>query len=287
LTDDIPLSYIADGGPIGVPTSVSVFADSTFSAVQMSHVYGSFFTCFTGGLHLAQNQDIIASSSEVSALNASPDGTLIATTFTTGAMGFSDVVTMLSPHEIYYSSTFSFQGLPPSTVTGRGAMAYDPTTSDTMLYAGPDGNVYAFSTLKETGAKSSVALPGTPAGASIAYAPSGKYAIVATSAGLFTVTVGGDAGMPSVGDAGTPSVVNGPVDPSYTGSDGNVYTLSGAQSIAITSDGQYLVVLTDQPSPTSGTLLAMPVDANGNVGTIGMTHGGFLATAGADVISVY
>jgi hypothetical protein len=278
LSDNIPLSSIADGGSVGVPTSVTVFADSTFSSVQMSNVYAPFFTCFTGGLHLAQNQVITPDTTSDVALNASPDGTLIATTYSSGVIGFNTVVTMLSPHEIYYSSNFSFTGLPTPMVTGRGAMAYDPTTSDTMLYAGPDGNVYAFSSLKTAGVQSSVALPGAPVGASVAYAPGGQFAVVATSAGLFTITVD---------SAGTPVVATGPVNPSYEGSDRNTYTVSGAQSIAITSDGLFLIALTDQPSTDSGMLLVMPIDTNGNVGAVGFTLGDQWAAANADVLSAY
>jgi hypothetical protein len=281
ITDDVPFSQFADGGTVGVPTTMTVFADSTFESVQLSDVYAPFFTCFTGGLHLAQNQTVTSShATSTVALNASPDGTLIAETDVSGLdVVFENVVTMLSPHEIYYSGDFFEPVTTAGVVTGRGAMAYDPTTSDTMLYAGSDGTLYAFTSLKTTHAVQSVALPGAPAGASIAYAPTGQFAVVATSTGLFTVTV--DAA------SGTPSVVGGPANPTYQGSDGMTYALSGAQSIAITSDGKYLVALIDQPSPTSGTLVALSIDASGSVGSIGMTKGGFLANPSADVLSAY
>jgi hypothetical protein len=277
LTDDIPLSTLADGAAVGVPLSIGVFADSTFSSVEMSGVYSDFIVCFTGGLHIAQNQTLTPHAPLSTALNTSPDGTLIATMYS-ATIGFNTVVTMLSPHDIVYGSPFSFSGLPTPAVTARGAMAYEPTTSDTMLYAAPNGTLYAFTTLKTTGAMNSLALPGTPAGASVAYAPSGQYAIVATTSGLFTVSVDG---------TGTPVVLGGPFNPGYTGADGNAYTLSGAQSIAMTADGQYLVALTDQPSPESGTLVAMPVDASGNIGAVGLASGPFMATQNADVLAAY
>jgi hypothetical protein len=63
--------------------------------------------------------------------------------------------------------------------------------------------------------------------------------------------------------------------------------VSGAQSIAITSDGLFLIALTDQPSTDSGMLLVMPIDTNGNVGAVGFTLGDQWAAANADVLSAY
>jgi hypothetical protein len=173
-------------------------------------------------------------------------------------------------------NNFGSYNLAAPSIGGRGAMAFDPTNAANLLAGAPNGALAAFTSLATGNTQSNVImLSGTPAVASIAYAPTAKYAIVATNAGLFTV---------NVSSSGTPNVVLGPVNPSYQGSDGKSYQLSGAQSIAITQDGKYLVALTNQPSATNGTLVAMPVDASGNVGSVGMTQGGFLATQNMDVL---
>jgi hypothetical protein len=154
-----------------------------------------------------------------------------------------------------------------------------------MLYAGANGVLYTYSNASTRPLANPTTLPGATQGASVAYASDGTFAVVATNAGLFTVTVGPASDGGEQGLSAT--IVSGPTNPSYVGADGNTYTLSGAQSVAITSDDHYLIALTDQPSPTSGTLVVLPVDASGVVGAVGATVGGFQATANADVLSAY
>lgn len=114
-----------------------------------------------------------------------------------------------------------------------------PRMPPNLLAGAPNGALAAFTSLAAGNTQSNVImLPGAPSVASIAYAPTAKYAIVATNAGLVTV---------NVSSSGTPNVALGPVNPSYQGSDEKSYQLSGAQSIAITQDGKYLVALTNQP----------------------------------------
>ncbi|MFZ0761735.1 MAG: hypothetical protein WAM69_17455 [Candidatus Sulfotelmatobacter sp.] len=267
ITDNVQLP--SDGTPI----SAAVIADTTFSVVQMSQLTSFATTCFTGGLHLATNQSLAAGQPEDLAFLVSPDGTGMVAS---GAAGTFDIYA-LSPvtgaHGENIDWSFSLPG-PVPTITGRGAMAWN-RASDTVLGGGQDGSLNAISGLKSTPAFNAIDLPGNPAVASITFAPSGEYAIVATASGLFTV---------SVNSSGIPAVVAGPVDLSYPGSDGQTYQLDQAQSVAITADGNFLVALTDQPSATNGTLVAMPIDASGTVGSVGMTEGGFLAMQGADVL---
>jgi hypothetical protein len=275
VTDDVALSSLLSSGSPGTVLSVAVFADSTFSAVQMSGVSSFATTCFTGGLHVGQNQTLVAGAPAATAMLASPDGSLMAAWGSEGLV-FWNITATTSPHAVQYSPTPPYPASTP-VVTGRGAMAFDPTSSDTLLAGGPDGTLHAFTNLHTAPAHQSIDLPGKPAVASVAYAPGGQYAVVATTSGLFTVSV----------SAGVPAAAAAPSNPTYTGSDGSTYPLSGAQSLAITADGSYLVALTDQPSASAGTLVVMPIDASGTVGPVGLTQGGLLATAGADVLLVH
>jgi hypothetical protein len=186
----------------------------------------------------------------------------------------------VSPHAVSFGNLTTYNVAAP-LVSGRGAMAFDPT-SNILLQGGSDGSLNAVSNLKAvlsgqalSPTEAGIFLPGNPSVASIAYGPNGQYAVVASNAGLFTIAVDG---------SGNPAVTAAPVNLSYQGSDGNTYPLSGAQSIAITQDGKYLVALTDQPSPTNGTLVAMPISASGTIGDVGMAQSGFLATQNMDVL---
>jgi hypothetical protein len=194
---------------------------------------------------------------------------------TSGNVQFFLVTATQNPHAVSFNNFGSYNLAAPS-VGGRGAMAFDPTNAANLLAGAPNGALAAFTSLATGNTQSNVImLPGAPSVASIAYAPTAKFAIIATKAGLFTV---------SVSSSGTPTVVLGPVNPSYKGSDGKSYQLSGAQSIAITQDGKYLVALTNQPSVSNGTLVAMPVDVSGNVSNVATTQGGFLAAQNMDVL---
>lgn len=267
LTDNVSVS--GDGNAI----SAAVITGSTFSVVQMSQLAGYATTCFTGGLHMAGGQTLSPGAAQAVAFNVSPDGTVMAQWNTSATLELWLVTATTSPHAVSFGNLATFNVASP-IVSGRGALAFDPTSS-ILLQGGSDGSLNAVTSLKTAPSGSGVFLPGTPAVTSIAYAPNGKYAVVATNAGLFTITLD---------STGTPVVGAGPVNSSYKGSDGNTYQLSGAQSIAITQDGKYLVALTDQPSATNGTLVAMPIDASGNIGSVGMVKGGLLATQNMDVL---
>jgi hypothetical protein len=269
MTDNVSVS--GDGNPL----SAAVITGSTFSVVQMSQQTSFATTCFTGGLHMTQGGGPTAGPAGTLAYATSADGTMMSGWDTSGNVQFFLVTASQNPHAVSFNNFGSYNLAAPS-MGGRGAMAFDPTNAANLLAGAPNGALAAFTSLATGNTQSNVImLSGTPAVASIAYAPTAKYAIVATNAGLFTV---------NVSSSGTPNVVLGPVNPSYQGSDGKSYQLSGAQSIAITQDGKYLVALTNQPSATNGTLVAMPVDASGNVGSVGMTQGGFLATQNMDVL---
>ncbi len=271
ITDDLALPSGS-----GAPIAVSVIADTTFSVLQTSQLTGFLSTCFTGGLHLA-SQPTGQGSAQALGYVVSPDGTGMVAAMATGGLQFSALSPMTGVHGENIDGTFFVPATAP-TVTGRGAMAWDPG-SDTVLYGGPDGSLTGVVGLKSaTQQYATIYLPNTPAVASIAYAPSGQYAVIATASGLFTVTV--DAAT------GTATVVAGPIDASYT-LNGAQYEIDQAQSIAITADGNYLVALTDEPSATAGTLVVMPVDAAGNVGAVGATLSGFLATQGVDDLFVH
>jgi hypothetical protein len=271
ITDDVALPSGS-----GAPLSVSVIADTTFSVLQTSQLTGYLSTCFTGGLHLA-SQPTGQGNPQALAYVVSPDGTGMVAAMATGGLQFSALSPMTGVHGENIDATI-FVPNTTRTVTGRGAIAWDPG-SDTVLAGGPDGSLTGVVGLKSAAqANDTMYLPNTPAVASIAFAPSGQYAVVATAAGLFTVTINVSTG--------TSTVIAGPVDPSYM-VNGGQYEIDGAQSIAITADGNYLVALTDEPSATAGTLVAMPIDAAGNVGTVGVTLTGFLATQGVDDLFVH
>ncbi len=260
----------------GSPVSAAVLSDSTFSNVQMSQVTDWFTTCFTGGLHMAQGQTISAGQAQVMAVNASPDGNWMAQWDTDGSLAMWGVTATTNPHAVSFYGPWWFSVAPP-IIGGRGALAFS-SNSSILLQGGSDGSLNAFTLNSSNGnwtQGTQVFLQGNPAVASIAFAPGGQYAIVATNAGLFTITVDG---------SGSPVVVSGPANLPYRAADGNTYQLLGAQSIAITQDGKYLVALTDQPSSANGTLVAMPVDASGNVGSAGITKSGFLANPNMDVL---
>jgi hypothetical protein len=268
ITDNVTLA--SDGTPI----SAAVIADTTFSVVQMSELTDFSTTCFTGGLHTTTggNAPTPGSPTDI-AYNVSPDGTGMVGADTGGGFDFYSLSPVTGAHGENIDPAFSLPGPVPS-VTGRGALAWNPG-SNTVLAGGQDGSLNAISGLKSTPQQNAIDLPGAPAVASIAYAPSGGYAVVATAGGLFVV---------SVNSSGIPAVISGPANPSYTGSDGATYQLSQAQSVAITADGNFLVALTDQPSPTNGTLVVIPIDASGDIGSVGASTGGFLATPGVDAL---
>lgn len=274
ITDNVQLSSSA-----GTPLSLSVIADTSFSVVQMSQFADSVTTCFTGGLHLTKDstgQPVSGTPGQPSAVAyvVSPDASAMVAWTAAGAFQFFSLSPVSGVHAENINSSFQLQGTGTTpSIKGRGALAWSPT-SDTVLAGGHDGSLVAMSGLKGASPRSNaIYLPGTPAVASIAFAPSGKYAVVATASGLFTV---------SINSSGVAAVVSGPVNPSYTLSNGGTYQLAQAQSIAITADGKFLVALTDEPSATNGTLLGMPIDGSGAIGSVGMTQGGFLATQGVD-----
>jgi hypothetical protein len=263
----------------GTPLSAAVIATSTFSVVQMSQLTDFFTTCFTTGLHLAQDQTMTVGPALAMAYDVSPDGTGMVAWEVSGAFDFYELSPTTQEHGENIDLTFAGGGAgqtPVPAVTGRGAMAWN-AASDTVLAGGQDGSVTAFTGIKESPSMSSIVLPGAPAVASISYAPGGTYAVVATASGLFTVVV-------STG--GVPSVSAGPINPSYAWG-GETYQLDHAQSVGISADGKYLVALTDQPTSTNGTLVVIPIDTSGDVGAVGLTLGGFVASLGVDALSVH
>ncbi len=283
ITDDVQMPSGA-----GTPISASVIADTTFSVIQTTQLQSYFSTCFTGGLHLTEtapgsDQPALPPAGQATdiAWLVSPDGSRLVGFDVAGGFDFTALSPMTTAHGENTQGTGSVAGPIPS-ITGRGALAWD-AGSDTVVAGGPDGSLTVISGIQATQngdpvpassyTTNSMYLPGTPAVASVAYAPNGQYVVVATASGLFIVSVSG---------SGVPSVIAGPLDPSYTLSDGSTYQLDHAQSIAITADGNFLVALTDEPSPTNGTLVAMSIDASGNIGAVGMIQSGFLATQGVD-----
>lgn len=273
----------------GTPISLSVIADTTFSVVQMSQLTGFISTCFTGGLHLTETapgsgQTDLGPSGQPTdiAFAVSPDGTGMVGANTGGWLDVYTLSPMTTAHGENISGPVQIEGVTPS-VTGRGAIAWN-ATSDRVLAGGPDGTLTVIAnpqslppgSLPVNSQTNAIDLPGSPAVSSIAFAPNGQYAIVATASGLFIVTLDSQDY--------TPHVIAGPLDPSYVLPSGATYKLDQAQSIAITADGKYLVALTDEPTQSNGTLVAMPIDASGNVGAVGMIQSGLLATQGVDDI---
>jgi len=185
-----------------------------------------------------------------------------------------------SPHEIIPAGPFLIAPNLTSSIEGRGAMAINPAT-DAQVLAGAGDELAVYSGFKSNFPSpygDTVSIPNSAAIASVAFGPEGNYAIVATSAGLYTATIS------DTGSAISLTLSNTAADPTYKGSDGNTYAVDHAQSIAITEDGKFLVALTDQPSQTSGTLVILPVSPAGAVGPVGATVPDLLATEGVDSV---
>lgn len=267
----------------GTPVTAATIADSSFAWSLYSQAWVS--TCFTGGLHITSaGADVSYGPSGVVAYVSAPDGTTILarSPAANGSPAFVQAYTTVattSPHAYSYNFDGSSVNTTPSSATGRGAMAYNPKTTTTVVIGNGDGTLTTIVNLGANQVVGAGSLPAAPAVTSIAYAPSGQYAIVATAAGLFTITV--DAAT------GAATVAAGPALPSYVGSDQQTYVVDHAQSIGISSDGKFLVALTDQPSATNGTLVVMPLDASGNPGATAKTVSGLTATANADVLLIH
>ncbi|HZT73092.1 MAG TPA: hypothetical protein VE996_05540 [Terriglobales bacterium] len=267
----------------GTPLAAATIADSSFAWSVYSQAWAS--TCFTGGLHITSaGADVSYGPTGVVAYVSAPDGTTVLARGpgANGRPAFVQAYTTTattSPHAYSYSFDGSSVNTSPSSVTGRGAMAYNPKTTTTVVIGSGDGTLTTIVNLGANQVVGAGSLPAAPAVTSIAYAPSGQYAVVATTAGLFTVTVD-----PATGAA---TVLAGPALPGYVGSDQQNYVLDHAQSIGISADGKFLVALTDQPSAANGTLVVMPLDASGNPGAAAETVSGLAAAANADVLLVH
>jgi hypothetical protein len=274
----------------GSLTALAIDADSSFSFLQMTAFDTFDLLCFTGGLHQTTdangNVDLtsILGSQQFNSFVASADGTLGAEMGSAGLEVWT-FAAETSPHEIIPSGPYWIPPNPTSAIQGRGAMAINPNTNGQVLVGAGD-QLYVYSGFKSNFPSAdeygtSVIIPNGATISSVAYLPGGNYAVIATSAGLYTATIG------DTGSAITVTLSSSAANPTFVGSDGNTYAVDHAQSIAITQDGKYLVALTDQPSETSGTLVILPVSSAGVVGSVGATVPNLLATEGVDSVFAY
>jgi len=265
----------------GEVTSVSVIPKTGLAMVAASSLTSYALASFSGGLHFTANQGYRAGSASELAVLASPNGSAAVATNTSGAVDFYSFspATNAQPEGLVLQKAVA-GGIGIPAVIGRGAMAWSPNS--TIALIGDAGGTVTVVENSDAfgGSAAPVAttylIPGKAAVVSIAYAPNGEYAVLATSAGLFTVTI----------QSGSTLSLKGPVSPTYSTASGASFALNHAQSVAITSDGQYLVALTDQPSESDGSLVIMPLDASGNVGNVETGVSGFQANLGVDALYV-
>ena len=270
----------------GSLTALSILADSSFSFLQMTAFDSYDVLCFTGGLHNATdasgNVVLPLGTQQFTSFASSANGTLGAQMGGNGLQvwGFG---TSLSPHAITFEEMYLDAPSLTSTIQGRGGIAINPSTNAQVLVgAGNQLAAYGgFSGDFIVPYGDTIAIPNGATVTSVAYLASGDYAIVATTAGLYTATIN------DTGSAITVTLSSTAANPTYKGSDGNTYAVDHAQSIAITQDGKYLVALTDQPSATSGTLVVLPVSSAGVVGSSSATVPDLLATEGVDSVFAY
>jgi hypothetical protein len=270
----------------GSLTALSTLADSTFSFLQMTTFNSWDVLCFTGGLHQTTeaNGSVVlpVGTQQFLSFTSSANGTLGAQMGGNGLQvwGFA---TSLSPHAITSENLLLTAPNLTGSIQGRGAMAINPSTNGQVL-VGAGNQLAAYGGFTANFPQpygDTVSIPNGATVTSVAYVSSGDYAIVATTAGLYTATIN------DTGSAITVTLSSSVADPTYTGSDGNTYAVDHAQSVAITQDGKYLAVLTDQPSQTSGTLVILPVSSAGVVGSVDATVPDLLATEGVDSIFAY
>jgi len=180
--------------------------------------------------------------------------------------GFENVLDVYSiaaaathkPSDFTITKTFKAPEIKTRCCDGRGGMAISPTDSSRAVLVSDDGSVQLFTGLPATPIiANSITLP--KAGNAVTISRDGKFAIVATAAGL--AVVGGV-------DTGTLAQVGSIFSPTFTTPAGSC-TLTSPQTLGIMADNKFVVTIQNcglTQSTTdigSGVLLTIPLSSAG------------------------
>ncbi|HMD01596.1 MAG TPA: hypothetical protein VKG44_01400, partial [Candidatus Baltobacteraceae bacterium] len=165
-------------------------------------------------------------------------------------------------------------GYGSAVLRGHGAIAFDPSNAGrAILGQSPTANnIILITGLPKTITQTStLLLSSTPR--SIAITPNGSYAIVGADAGFYVVG-GVDAGALMLQTPFAPSATSGSANsPAYVACDGSMRNLQNITSVAVTSNGKYIVLLGSAPGLSclngyNDTVVVLPFNqSNGSTPT--------------------
>jgi hypothetical protein len=190
--------------------------------------------------------------------------------------GQSSVVKVTNNGGSYsFTVTAQLMGLQKNTDgPGNGGFAINPANpSQAIFVSGPVGNdVFLVTGLPDNPVIAQhFTTPESTQLASVQFTPDGKYAVIGGANGI--QVYGGFA-------SGSLSRIGGVYSPPIVMQDGATYNVSGVASVGVTPDGKYVVATPTAIHPADdtlmGSLITIPIDANGNLGAIAGQYNGIV-----------